>query len=98
MIYIEDEIHAEQDGPFDTFEDAVAELRRRAVIAWDMFPNQAPCTAWRTCGRDYHLLEFDDSEAPWKLLRSVPVLSVSAKGVEWKEGFDQAWAAFEVDV
>ena len=30
-IYIEDEIHSEQDGPFQSFEAAIAELRRRAV-------------------------------------------------------------------
>jgi hypothetical protein len=92
-IYIEDDIHCEQDGPFESFDAAVAELRRRAAIAWDAAPNQAPCTSWRTCGREYHVLEYDARSEPWRLLRKAHVLNVSAKGVEWIEGFEQSWAA-----
>ena len=93
MIVIDDGIHCEHDGRFNTFEDAVAELRRRAAIPWDQEPNRAPCTSWRKCGREYHLLKYDDAQTPWKLLRGVPVLNVSAKGVEWIEGFELAWQA-----
>ena len=92
MVYIEDDIHCEQEGPFGTFADALAELRRRAVIAWDLPPNQAPCTSWRSCGREYHILEYDErSEIP-RLLRKAHVLDVSAKGVVWIEGFEQEGA------
>jgi hypothetical protein len=93
MIYLEDEIHCEQDGPFETFEDAVSELRRRASIAWDKPPNQAPCISWQTCGREYHVLEYNEAKQPWKLLRDVPALNVSAKCIAWVEGFEQAWKA-----
>jgi hypothetical protein len=58
-IYIEDEIYCERAGPYESFEAAVAELRRRAGIAWDAAPNQPPCTSWRTCGREYVVLEYD---------------------------------------
>lgn len=92
-IYIEDEIHCEQDGPFESFEGAIEELRRRAGIAWDASPNQAPCASWRTCGREYHVLQYGGASAPARLLRNVHVLDVSAKGVEWIDGFEQAWAA-----
>jgi hypothetical protein len=92
-IYIEDGIHCEQDGPYESFEAAVAELRRRAGIAWDAAPNQAPCVSWRTCGREYHVLEYDARSESGRLLRNVHVLDVSAKGVEWVEGFEQAWGA-----
>ena len=92
-IYIEDEIHCEQFGPFESFEAAIAELRRRAEIAWDSPPNQAPCTSWQTCGREYQVLEYDARSESWQLLRKTHVLDISAKGVEWVEGFEEAWAA-----
>jgi hypothetical protein len=79
------------DGPFESFEEAVAELRRRAAIAWDAPPNQAPCTSWRTCGREYHVLEYDARSEPHRLLRDVHALDNSAKCIAWIEGFEQAW-------
>ena len=91
-IYIEDEIHCEQRGPFESFEAAIAELRRRAQIAWDAPPNQPPCGS-RTCGRKYGVLEYDTRSMPWELLRETHVVDISAKGVKWIEGFEQAWAA-----
>ncbi len=90
MVYIEDDIHCELEGPFATFEDAIAELHRRAAIAWDTPPNQAPCTSWRTCGRKYFILEYDNSEFT-KVLRKVRVLDISSKGANWNEGFEQEW-------
>jgi len=90
MFVIEDNIHAEQDGQFASLAEAVAELGRRAAIPWDKPPNLAPCTSWRTCGREYFVLEFDSSQTPWKLLQRVPVLNVSADRVEWMEGFGRA--------
>jgi hypothetical protein len=91
MVYIEDDLHAEQDGPFATFEDAVAELRRRAAIAWDSPPNQAPCTSWQTCGREYHVLEYDERPKTWRLLRKARALHISSKGTIWVEGFEREW-------
>jgi hypothetical protein len=87
MYIIEDEMHAEHHGQFDSFNEALAELRRRATIAWDQPPNAAPCMSWQTCGREYVVIEFDDSHAPWTELRRVPVLSVSASGIRWSSGF-----------
>jgi hypothetical protein len=84
---IEDEIHADWQGKFNSWEQALAELRRRASIPWDQSPNAAPCTSWRTCERKYSIIEFDDSQRPWKELRRVPALNVSVKGVEWAPGF-----------
>jgi len=43
MFIIEDELHAEQQGEFPNKELAIAELKRRAHIAWDQRPNIAPC-------------------------------------------------------
>jgi hypothetical protein len=88
MFVIEDEIHAEHHGQFRTFDEALAELRRRAKTPWDEAPNEAPCISWPTCEREYVILEFDDSNTPWKELRRVPVLNVSASGVKWASGFE----------
>jgi hypothetical protein len=93
MIALEDDIHCERVGHFVTFEEAIAELTRRAAIPWDRPPNVAPCTSWRTCGRDYRLLEYDTSSTPWTPLRSVAVLAVSAAGAKWVEGFERDWSA-----
>ena len=89
MIYIEDEIHAEHQGEFASFDEAIAELRRRAKLPWDRPPNVAPCTSWKTCGRNYAVVELDTSEQPPQIRREY-VLEVSAAGVKWADGFDEA--------
>lgn len=83
---IEDESHAEWQSVHDTFEAAVRELERLARIPWDEDPNRAPCQSWRTCGRRYQIIEYDESSKPWKNLRRVPALDVSVQGVVWYEG------------
>jgi hypothetical protein len=92
-IHIEDEIHCEQDGPYESVKTAIAELCRRAAIAWDLPPNQALCASWRKCGRHYPVLEFDNRTMPCRLVRDVHVLDISPKGVSWVEGFEQKWSA-----
>jgi len=80
---IEDELHAEWHGEFDDISDALAELRRRAQIPWDDEPNQAPCQSWRTCGRRYEIIEFDDAQSHWRELRRMLALEISASGTQW---------------
>ena len=67
----------------EDFEQASTELKRRAKIPWDEPPNVAPCNGWRACGRAYEVVEYDDSETPWKELSRTLVLEVSASGVKW---------------
>jgi hypothetical protein len=84
MFRIEDERHAEpQEGDFDSFASAVAELKRRAEMRWDEAPNVAPCTNWKDCGRSYEVVEYDTSSHPWTERSRVAVLDVSASGVTW---------------
>jgi hypothetical protein len=88
VFVIEDEIHAEWQGRYATFEDAIAELRRRSAVPWEQPPNLAPCTSHDTCGRQYVVIEFDVSFSPWKELKRTPVLEISASGVKWSSGFE----------
>ena len=90
MFVIEDELHAKPQGRFDTFDQAIAELKRRASTPWDQDPNRAPCMSWRTCGRKYQVIEYDDSHSPWKELQRVAVLEVRASGVTWSRSLEDA--------
>lgn len=84
MFVIEDEAHAElHQGQFHTREEAVAELLRRSTVPWDEEPNRAPCTNWRNCGRQYEIVEYDDTITPWKELSRGLTLDISAAGVRW---------------
>jgi hypothetical protein len=82
MFEVEDEVHAESQGVFPTFDAAMAELKRRASIPWDCDPNRAPCISWRTCGRRYEIIEYNDHE-PAVALRRILALEVRASGVTW---------------
>ena len=89
MFIIEDELHDEkQEGEFATFDDAIAELRRRAAIPWDAEPNQAPCAFWETCGRRYEVLELDTPRSGRREVHRTTVLEMSAKGIHWSPGFE----------
>ena len=83
MFVIEDQIHAEVIGSYEARSDAVAELGRLAVLAWDKNPNRAPCSSWDTCGREYELVHYDQASSPWTELERVPALNVSATKTEW---------------
>lgn len=83
MFVIEDDIHCEQKGAFETRAEAVAELRRLAAIPWDQEPNVAPCTGWRDCGREYRLIEYDAATTCWREVASVGALNISAAGTSW---------------
>ena len=83
LFVIEDKSHEEHLGEFISFETAMAELRRRAAIAWDQHPNRAPCTSWQTCGREYMISEDDTATKPRTMARQTSVLNISARGLDW---------------
>ena len=85
MFVIEDELHAEWQGEFTALSEALAELKARADIAWDMAPNVAPCTNWKSCGRAYEIIEYDSSTKPWKEVRRFAALNVSVSGTVWND-------------
>jgi hypothetical protein len=84
MFEIYDELHAEQQAEFETLEAAKNELRRRAGIPWDQEPNVAPCLSWKTCGRKYEIIEYDDAS---REIRRIAALEVSSNGVKWAKSF-----------
>jgi hypothetical protein len=84
---IEDEFHAEWCGQFATRAEALAELEARSALPWDQSPNVCPCMSWRTCGREYVIIEFNNASKPWEELSRTSVLSVSSKGVVWEPEF-----------
>ncbi len=83
VFVVQDQDHSEQLGEFPSLQEAWAELDRLSVIPWDESPNLAPCLSWRTCGRDYEILEYERSSVPWILVRRIGGLQVSAKGIVW---------------
>ncbi|HET6326568.1 MAG TPA: hypothetical protein VFG04_17970 [Planctomycetaceae bacterium] len=89
VFVIEDELHAEPHGKFPSFRQAVDELRRLAVIPWNAKPNRAPCSNWKACGRNYEVVEYDES---WTEVRRVSVLEVSASGAKWSDDLDKVEA------
>lgn len=86
MFQIEDESHAEpQRGKFESYDDALNEIKNRAKIPWDKAPNRCPCSNWKTCGRHYQIIQYDDTTVPWKELNRYSILKISAKGIIWIE-------------
>ncbi len=83
MFVIEDGWHAEHLGEFASKTEAMTELERLAKIPWDRAPNVCPCRSWQTCGREYHVVEYDIAATPWRRLSAVAVLEVSANGTIW---------------
>ena len=45
--------------------------------------------SWRTCGRVYELIDYDDTQAPWTELRRFTALEISARGVKWSREFER---------
>ena len=86
-FFIEDTVHAEGAGPYEDIESAWLELERRAAIPWDEPPNLPPCTEWRTCRREFIIVEktAEGSQPRWYAggASVTPILTISESGVEW---------------
>lgn len=82
MFVIEDELHSESTGEFETLKDAIDELHRLSKIPWDEEPNKAPCISWMTCGRHYEIIEYDNSTKPWKEVNRINGFEIRAIGIK----------------
>jgi hypothetical protein len=83
MFVIEDHIHCDWIGEYPDRAAAVAALRHLAETPWDEPPNRAPCMSWRTCGREYALVEYDTTTTPWSVLQTIPALDISPEETCW---------------
>lgn len=83
IFIIEDEVHSSIEWEFDSFEDAILELKKRADIPWNQKPNISPCMSWETCGKNYEIIEYENSSNPWIEKNRTLVLEISAKETKW---------------
>lgn len=81
MFVIEDEDHCEIIGTYTTAEHAQRELERLAALPWDHEPNRAPCMSWRTCGRQYVLIEYANHTTR-RRIRTTPQFGISSAGTD----------------
>ena len=84
VFSIEDILHSEILDEFDSFDKAIAKLKEISELPWDNVIVRPPCTSWLKCERNYVINEWDDSKILKKLLKSTPILKVSAKGAKWQ--------------
>lgn len=87
MFAIEDEMHSEVLGEYPTFDEALGEVKKISSIPWGEGLNRSPCQSWKTCVRNYFIIEYDTSTLPWSTLKQTPVLEVSENGVKWDSKF-----------
>ncbi len=92
---IEDEMHDEWLGEFSTLKEVIEKLQGLATIPWDEDPNRVPCTSWKTCGRDYHIIEFDDSSLPWTEINNKHVMRVDSRGANWYKNPEEIHQIFD---
>lgn len=84
MFVIEDQVHAEWQGKYNSLPEAVATLKHMASIPWHQEPNRCPCESWKTCGREYEIIEYNTVNDPWAEVQRLGTLEVSSKGVAWR--------------
>jgi hypothetical protein len=87
MVIIEDQLHADVGGEFSSFDDALREVRRLARIPWDQEPDRAPCGSWRTCGRAYEIIEYDDTVSGRTVLDRAAIVEIDSEGVRWEDAY-----------
>ncbi len=83
LFIIEDEMHADQQGEFKSFDEALNELEKRAKIPFDVEPNRCPCYNFKDCERRYTIILYNTITTPWKELFRKEILNISSNKVEW---------------
>jgi hypothetical protein len=83
IFIVEDDMHAEQQGIFETYIDALNEVKTFAKIPWGEEPNNPPCSAGKKCHRLYQIIEYNISTSPWTEVNRQEVLDISAEKKEW---------------
>lgn len=81
---IEDNVHAIIEWEYNTYNEALNELKRRSNLSWDNEINVAPCISWKTCSKLYVIKKYDTKNTPYKLISEEEILEISSKWIEWK--------------
>lgn len=92
MIFLEDSLHWDgRIGPFEKFDEAVAELTRLSKIPWDQEPNRAPCFDWQECGRTYEMIITSQGGDVFR----TEVLRIFAGGTTWSHRIPELLSTLE---
>lgn len=76
---IEDQSHAEYHWEFDSFDNALKELKRISLIPWNKKPNRCPCISWETCNRDYEIIEYTNGNE----VDRKEIVEIWSKWIKW---------------
>lgn len=81
---INDQLHDESLGKYETLEQAQDELQKLAKIPWGTKPNIPPCTKGLACARDYEIIVYGvySKTSPNSEFRYAGV-HINSKGVHW---------------
>ncbi|MDC7125383.1 MAG: hypothetical protein PQJ46_07440 [Spirochaetales bacterium] len=83
MFIVEDQNHCQYMGKYETYEAAIEKLNELSRIPWDQEPNRCPCRSWRTCEREYVIIEGKNENDKWVQISRTNFLKISYAGVEW---------------
>jgi hypothetical protein len=83
IFIVEDEVHAAWLGEYPSFAAALADLKDRSAKPWDSKENVAPCSSWKTCERQYLIIEYDNTHQPWTEIARTPIFTISQQGIVW---------------
>jgi len=85
LVYIiEDQIHAEIIGEFESLESAQQEIQRIVKVPFGIGSNRCPCTNWNNCKRSYELIKYNKTRNPWNEISRKEIFSISRNGIEYK--------------
>ena len=87
IYIIEDQIHAEWLGKYESLPLAIQELKRLSSISFGTSPNKCPCSNSADCSREYEIIEYKTESDPWQELRRFGTLEISKNGMSWLVDF-----------
>ena len=76
---IQDEFHCERQWEYNSFNEALLEIERISKLPYDIEPNICPCTSWKTCGRDYIIIEYENGVE----IKRSEILEIWADWIKW---------------
>jgi len=78
---IEDQIHCEWIWKYNSISDATSELQRLLKLPWNKDKNLAPCMSYKTCGREYELIEYNIKWDIWDEVSRYPIFDIKSSGI-----------------